>query len=248
VHKVPVDLYTEVLPRRPGLGRHVEHDPQSRDYDIARTAPARINPVHWARHSPILDQGNLPDQGIIILGPDGKPVRGLGSCTGNGMCAWLACEPHCTSAEQASRYDERFAIDLYSLATQVDPWPGEWPPDDTGSSGNAVAKAARSMGYIRSWSWAFSSASLLRALQVGPVIVGVPWFEGMYDPDADGTVWPTGDIIGGHEFLIRGWDGVYLTADNSWGEDWGAAGSFRFTRGTWEALRTHRADVTVPHV
>lgn len=215
---------------RPGLGRHVEHDPRSRDHDIARTVAAEVKPVEWVRHSPILDQG------------------ALGSCTGNAMAGWLACEPHCTSDTAGVVFDERIATDLYSRATRVDPWPGEWPPDDTGSSGNAVAKAARERGWIRSWSWAFTGAALLRALQLGPVIVGVPWFESMYEPDAAGTVEPRGAVAGGHEFLIRGWNGRFLLADNSWGTGFGVNGSFRFTRTAWEVLRSNRADVTVPHV
>src|SRR3982750_980861 len=107
----------------PGLGRHVEHDPRSRDYDITRTAPVDIRPVDWARHSPILDQGQL------------------GSCAGNAMAGWLACEPHCTNEREGGRWAEGEAVELYSLATQMDPYPGVFPPDDTGTSGNAVAKA-----------------------------------------------------------------------------------------------------------
>jgi hypothetical protein len=213
-----------------GLGRLVEHDGRSLAYDIARTVPQEIKPVEWQRHSPILDQGDL------------------GSCTGNAMAGWLACEPHCTSDAEGADLDEQAAVDLYSAATRVDIWPGQWPPDDTGSSGNAVAKAAREMGYITRWSWAFSGLSMLRALQLGPVIVGVPWYESMFDPDVAGTVEPHGDIVGGHEFLVRGWNGRYLLADNSWTASWGRDGSFRFNTLTWETLRKNRADVTVPHI
>lgn len=225
-----VNIHTETLPMFPGAGRHVEHDPRSRDHDVMSRPTPEIKPILWARHSQILDQGQL------------------GSCTGNAMAGWLACEPHCTDDVAGARCDEARALALYSVATQVDPFPGVWPPDDTGSSGNAVAKAARQLGLIRSWSWAFSSTGLLRALQLGPVIVGVPWYENMFNPDAEGTVTATGPIAGGHEFLIRGWDGQFFHADNSWSESWGVAGSFRFNRATWDTLRSNQADVTVPHV
>lgn len=229
-----VDIVTELLPVRPGLGRHVEHDPRSRRFDVA-AAPAAggtsIVPVTWARHSRILDQG------------------ALGSCTGQAMAGWLACEPHCTSDEVGGRWDGPAALALYEAATRLDPFPGQYPPDDTGSSGNAAAKAARALGLIRSWSWAFSTTGLLRALMVGPVIVGVPWFRGMFDPDGRGVVSVSGPVDGGHEFLVRGWTGEFLLCDNSWSERWGPlGGSFLIAPATWEILRRHRADVTVPHV
>jgi hypothetical protein len=228
---VRVDIYLDQLPLAPGLGRHVEHDSRSRGHDIAATVAAvSPQPVEWARHSPILDQGYL------------------GSCTGNAMAGWLACEPHCRSVDAAAVFDEQFAVELYSAATRLDPFDGEWPPDDTGSSGNAVAKAARRIGLIRSWSWAFTWTSLLRALQVSPVIVGVPWYEDMFTPDACGEVQATGRIVGGHEFLVRGWTGTHLVCDNSWSVGWGLHGSFLLSMATWGVLRAHRADVTVPHV
>ena len=231
---------TELIPqsRHPQyrLGRHVEHDPRSWEHDAAHLVPrtVQVRTVEWKRHSPILNQGDL------------------GSCTGNAMAGWLACEPGCTSDAEGSVYTEDFARKLYSIATKVDAFPGEWPPDDTGSSGLAVAKAARGLGLIRRYSWAFTTDGLIRALMLGPVIVGVPWYESMFNPDSNGYVSATVDsgLAGGHEFLIRGYDVIMhrFLADNSWGDGWGAGGSFKFTRSTWDILRGQRADVTVPHV
>lgn len=213
------------------LGRLVEHDPRSRDH----AHPEQVGPassVLWPRLSPILDQGQL------------------GSCTANAMAGWLGCGPHATSTAAAASYDETFAVDLYSAATHLDPFPGAYPPDDTGSSGLAVAKAAKRRGLISSYSWCFTTAALIRALQTGPVIVGVPWYEGMDSPEGDAEVHPTGQIVGGHEFLIRGYESYsgMLLADNSWGTRWGWAGSFRLSLQTWDVLRRGRADVTVPHL
>lgn len=214
------------------LGRLVEHDERSRGFAHPTAGGALGRSVLWARHSPILDQGSL------------------GSCTGNAMSGWLGCEPHCTSPVDAARYDEEYAIRLYSLATKLDRYPGTYPPDDTGSSGLAVAKAARRLGDIRSYSWAFSVMSLLSALQHGPVIVGVPWYDDMFAPDSSGEVHIGGNVAGGHEFLIRGWDAAakLLHCDNSWGTSWGDGGSFRLSLDTWIELRRQDADVTVPHV
>jgi hypothetical protein len=218
------------------FGRLVEHDPRSRWYAIedrrgfdAARNPAVYPDVEWRRWSPILNQGDL------------------GSCTGNAMVGWLGCEPHCSGTDQAAKYDEAYARDMYSQATRLDDIPGHWPDDDTGSSGNAVAKAARMLGEITSYSWAFTTAGLLHALQHGPVIAGIPWYERMSVPDDDGSVHIGGEIEGGHELLIRGWRGGRLLCDNSLGEGWGQAGRFTMSLTVWEHLRRLRADVTIPH-
>ncbi len=236
-----INVETEFLDESPGpggrLGRHVEHDPRSKSYAITGpAAPLVREPIMWDRFSAILDQGEL------------------GSCTGNAMAGWLGCFPHVDSVEAAVPFDEELAVELYRDATRLDPFPGSWPPNDTGSSGLAVAKAAKRRGLIAGYGWAFTTDALVLALQIAPVIVGVPWFAGFDRPDDKGLVKATGPIRGGHEFLIRGWtpdpngegsQGL-LHADNSWGTRWGVRGSFCFTTATWDKLRRNRADVTVP--
>jgi hypothetical protein len=239
VVQIDITLYEE----RPGvgrLGRHREHDPRSRAYAVEPAAAGKVDrsPILWDRYSAILDQGDI------------------GACTGNAMAGWLGCAPHCTSKADAAQYDETFALKLYSLATRLDRIPGYYSPgdpdsQDAGSSGLAVAKAARKLALIRSYGWAFSLNGLIHALRSGPVIVGVPWFSGMDHPDRNGLIEATGEIRGGHEFLIRGWqpsgplDGVF-TADNSWGPSWARNGSMFFTAKTWTELAAQQADVTVP--
>lgn len=239
-------IYVETLPELPGvgrLGRKIEHDLRSLAYAIERDLAALFRatppptPVEWKRHSPILDQGST------------------GSCTGNAMAGWLGTEPNSANATAAARWDEAAAVALYSLATRLDHFPGNYPPDDTGSSGLAVAKAAQRDGLIGGYGWARTTLGLLHALARGPVIVGTVWLSGMDDPDANGYVTTEGDVRGGHEYLIRGWDvdphtgRPYLTADNSWSDQWGISGSFRIWLHDWEnTLRKQRADVTIPHL
>lgn len=225
------------------LGRHIEHDVRSLEYavenQLGSLLPAeKYGAVEHKRWSPILDQGSL------------------GSCTGNAMAGWLGCEPYCLEPvpEGAPDYDEALAVKLYEVATRLDSFPGQYPPEDTGSSGLAVAKAARQLGFIGSYGHATSVAGLLHALQTAPVIVGVPWYSGFDTPDAHGMVHVSGAVRGGHEFLIRGYtpgatlnDGVLL-ADNSWSSSWGDNGSFRFTLGDWQTLRVQHADVTIPRL
>jgi hypothetical protein len=210
------------------LGRHVEHDSRSRLYDVESRGETRaLVPKRWPRVSPIFNQ------------------HALGSCTGMAMAGWLGSSPHCGDPNM---FRENEAVWLYAGATRLDVFSGEWPPTDTGSSGLGVAKAARMLGMIRGWTQAFTTEAMLQALMASPVMIGSIWTDGMFDPDPTGEVKPTGAVAGGHEYLVRGWDGQYLWCDNSWGPDWGPlGGSFRLSMASWEILRGQQADVIIPH-
>ena len=213
------------------LGRHVDHDPRSRGFAHPEPVAGQVvQPVLWPRYSKILSQGDL------------------GACTGNAMAGWLGTAPHCRTAEQGVRYDEAYAVALYSKATRLDNVLGHYPPTDTGSTGLAVAKAAKVLGEISSYTWAFTTSALLHALQHGPVIAGITWYQQMFEPGSAGEVRIGGDVAGGHEILIRGFQAGYLLCDNSWGTGWGVNGSFRLSLATWERLRAEQADVTIPHL
>jgi papain like protease len=218
------------------LGRHIEHDVRSLEHivDAGLALTTTIRPVRWERFSPILDQGDV------------------GSCTGNAMTGWLGCAPHCVSAVAAAQYDEPYALRVYELATQLDAFPGTYPPDDTGSSGLAVAKAAQQLHQISAYHWARTTAGLLRALMHQPVIVGITWYSSFDTPAANGTVTiaPDAYVRGGHEVLVRGYDTTRdaLLCDNSWGPGFGLDGSFWLPIAVWNKLRTQGADVIVPVV
>lgn len=217
------------------LGRHVEHDERSRAYAVEEmTAPA-IHEVHHRSHGAVLDQGNL------------------GSCTGNAMAGAINTDPVHRLGE--SLLTEANAVSIYEAATVIDGIDGVYPPTDTGSSGLAVAKVAKSRGEIAGYSHAFSILGAVSALMKVPVITGVPWYEGFDHPDpTTGMVEIAGQIRGGHEFRVIGFvpassgdllDGVAI-AVNSWGRDWGINGRFRFTARTWAELLAEDGDVTVP--
>ena len=218
------------------LGRRVEVDERSRAYAIeAHPAAASLRKTStlWQRYSPILDQGSV------------------GSCTGNAMAGALGCWPFSRTSGDAERWTEVAAVDLYARATRLDPYPGAYPPDDTGSSGLAVAKAARQLGAIKGWRHAYTLDALLHALQSGPLIVGAPWHADMFTPAADGSVAPAGPIEGGHEWLVRGWDAdkQALRCDNSWSASWGPlGGSFLVPGIAWDQLLREGADAIAPHL
>jgi hypothetical protein len=215
------------------LGRHVEHDPRSRAYAYEAEAGLTLIAVEHKRHGSIFDQGHL------------------GSCTGNAACGAKNTEPlyHAGSSHLIA---ETGAVDIYSLATRLDGLSdGYWPPHDTGSSGLAAAKAMRQEGMIGSYKHAFDMDAALTALQAGPVITGVDWYEGFDTPDANGLVKIAGQIRGGHELVARGYtpapnpDDALILLDNSWGLAYGVDGSFYWTVGTWKQLLAAQGDVTI---
>ncbi|WP_161552075.1 hypothetical protein [Mycobacterium xenopi] len=143
---------------------------------------------------------------------------------------------------------ENDALELYKLATRLDNVPGTYPPDDTGSSGLAVCKAGKQLGYLSSYRHAFGFDHFCAALQIQPVIVGTDWTADMFDPDSKGFVKPTGQVEGGHEYLALGIDytAEVLTFLNSWSDGWGDKGRFYMTFADFEKLLAAQGDVCAP--
>jgi hypothetical protein len=233
------------------FGRLVEHDPRSLAYAHGVLPKSALQSVSWTRRTPILDQGNL------------------GSCTGNAACGLLgtdsagrtatgtvtitaagAAASHGLIAAGEHALDETFAVALYSLATVLDSYPGQYPPTDTGSSGLGAAKALKALGLASSYTHAFSLAAVTSALQSGPVLLGTVWLQSMFSPAADGRI-PvdrTSPVAGGHELEITGWDATtdryWLT--NSWGPSWSQGGRGYVTGADLGWLLSQQGDITVP--
>lgn len=213
------------------LGRHVAHDPRSRNYAVQELV--KLRSVRHRSRIGILDQGQL------------------GSCTGN---AAVKCISHTGFWPKASTVltadlgaDEEYAVGVYSDATRVDDVRGTYPPTDTGSSGLAVAKVLQRRGLIAGYQHAFSLEAALSAITKQTVIVGIPWYSGMFDPDADGFIYPTGQVEGGHEICVDEINvaGRYIEFPNSWGTSWGRKGRARIHWDDFGELLADQGDVTV---
>lgn len=212
------------LPNR--LGRHVEHDERSRSFAFAAPQPMPVRDVVWRRLVPAYDQGNL------------------GSCTANALCGALSTRPY----RHRFVSQHRTIIPVYSEATRLDTFPGDYPPNDTGSSGLAVAKAALRRGWISRYEHVFAFDALLQALMVGPVIVGTDWHVGMFNAEPDGRVRPIGNTAGGHEYQAFGVDATErrIWFFNSWGTGWGVGGGrFYMTFADFVDLLSNQGDATV---
>lgn len=213
----PPVLETRELPEAPDLphrlGRHVAHDSRSRRFAFVPPAPVPLRDVAWRRRVPPYDQG-----ADVTLG--GVVYHGLGSCTFNATCGQLSTAPH----RHRFRSQQKIA-EGYCEETRIDPFPGEMPPEDTGSSGLAGAKVALSRGWCSRYDHAFSFDAMLQALMTGPTMAGTVWRGNMFKPDGDGRLHPTGGDVGGHEYEQYGVDVERrrVWCWQSWG-NWGPLG------------------------
>lgn len=230
--------FIDEYPGRGRLGRHVGHDERSRAYALSEDLlpSTYTSAVHEVR-IPVLDQGDL------------------GSCTGNAAEAFVGCDPLYDAVPETlaarptgdAHVDESQAVALYSAATKLDEFRGQYPPTDTGSSGLGVAKAAQKAGLISGYQHAFSLDTALKALSASPLIVGVNWYEGFDQPNAAGFARISGSVRGGHEFLLYGIDAgaQHVLARNSWGTSFGVDGCFSFSFDDLGRLLSEDGDATL---
>jgi len=205
------------------LGRKVNHDPKSLAYPAVTTAAHK--PVTHPTYGAVLDQGQV------------------GSCVGNA--AAHALNTRGLHRPRTPILHEADALAIYAAATAIDPYPGTYPAEDTGTDANSAAKALRDQGRIDGWSHCFGLDHVLGALQLGPVMLGISWHASMFTPDARGFVHPDGNVVGGHETLIRGDDGKgSVLVRNSWGRGWGLAGHYRLTYDDLAELLADQGDAT----
>lgn len=204
-------------------------DERSRSYPV-RQGIMKLLPVVrrnklW-RIGPILDQGRE------------------GACVGYGWTAEALSTPIAVDLNRVRadvpRDPEAFARYIYHTAQKVDEWEGEYYE---GTSVLAGAKAMMGAGLLKEYRWSFTINDVLYAvLRRGPVVIGVWWYESMYDAP-NGLLRVNGELAGGHCLTVVGFlragasiklaggktltnpldqDGFIL--QNSWGPDWGING------------------------
>lgn len=200
-----------------------EFDEQSRAFPIRTLiAAARPRNCRWTAGAH-LDQGSE------------------GACVGFSWSGELLAKPMALSM-----VDNTFAREVYREAQKVDEWPGE---SYSGTSVLAGAKVIKTMGYIGSYRWCFGLNDLLLALSWnGPVILGVNWYDGMYNTDPQGYVHVTGTQVGGHAIMAYGINVTeqYVLLRNSWGADWGVRGDCKVSWADMDRLLHEQGEACVP--
>lgn len=176
-----------------------QFDPKSLQYPIRQLVAAKPRRSYTWRVPVKLDQGYE------------------GACVGFGWTHERAARP-----KEHPEMTNNDARSVYYRARQLDVWPGE---NYEGTSVIAGAKTAVEKGWISEYRWALGPGATAAendlALAVGykgPAVIGSYWYEGMMEPDENGFLRPTGDILGGHCYLAHGYN-VKLGYKiwNSWG-------------------------------
>lgn len=180
-------------------------DDRNLPYRVAAAPPALTERSRfWAPPLTVLDQGRE------------------GACVGHGVTHEYGASP------VRGKVSNALAYEVYRAAQRIDEWEGE---NYSGTSVRAGMLVGRDRGWWEGFRWALNMGELRAALELGPVVIGVDWYEGMYDAPG-GIVRPTGRVVGGHCLLITGYTprhpGIRSPAwrlRNSWGRTWGINGT-----------------------
>ncbi len=203
------------------LGRDVVHDPESRRYAADRSVDL---PTRSFRHR--------------YYNPRPNPDQPVGCCTGCDACVKANTAGNRVRGVTLNMDD---ALRIYSRASQIDPWPGSYPPDDTGSSGLAACKASKEFGIIARYEWLFGGVDqLVTRLRDKPVGVGAVWMWDMFNPDpVTGLVSLSGGDAGGHQWTAVGYNKKLDAVEGlCWWDGWGLnrSGLFRIRRRDLQTL------------
>jgi hypothetical protein len=209
--------------RDPRLDRLIQYDERSRAFrSVEGIEDKPLRSYTWNKKV-WLDQGSE------------------GACVGFSIAHELAARP-----VVVPNVTPELATFIYKEAQKVDPWEGE---DYSGTSVLAGAQVAKSLGYFDEYRWAFGEEDLARTIGYrGPCVLGIRWYQGMFNTDGKGYVHPTGGVMGGHAILC---DSFNLKLNryrlsNSWGKDWGMSGYCYVTREDMALLLEQDGEAMIP--
>lgn len=204
-----------------GLGLRADFkDPKDDNFRFLLTReeePVAIKTTRHAYFDHILDQGYT------------------GTCVGHSTKYLLAMGP----IIEIDVYEDPSAFALYRAMTLKDPWPENDNGDVMfGTSMNAAGHVLRDMGRIGRWEHSESVDDLIKFIAGrradgsrtgGPALVGIPWYTGMYETDAEGFLHATGRIDGYHAIALPHYnvERDFFWFPNSWG----------YSFGPWDAAR-----------
>ncbi len=167
----------------------------------------------------------IPDQG------------NTGHCVGFGWLNFGNCDP------VMDGWPNDRGHEIYYKAKEYDGEPG----NENGSSTLSGVKAFMDFGKLKDSAYAFATSLedvKIWTLANGPVVTGSDWYDGMFYPDSNGVVVPSGWVAGGHEYMIIGYEretDLFHYA-NSWGTGFGIDGKFYMHAVDYEKLMRQQGD------
>jgi hypothetical protein len=152
-----------------------------------------------------------------------------GHCVGFGWAGWVDAMP------VEGNYQNADGHAIYYECKVID---GE-PLAENGSYVRSGALALRARGRLAAFAFAQNTNEIDDWINNnGPIVVGTAWTDDMFNPDSKGLVKPTGNVAGGHCYLMLekvDADDTYVF-QNSWGSSWGQNGRFRMKRSDFGSL------------
>jgi papain like protease len=208
-------------PNDPRLGRVAEFDDKSKLFSVGpklrEAAPSTATRKTWPLNLR-LNQGQTP------------------KCVGNAFAHEYAAGP------DTHRVNQDFASEWYRQAQDRDQWAGS---DYEGSSTLGGCKAGVDCHNVKEYLWCFTLQEVIDTiLHFGPVITGTNWYRGMFRPSDSGFIVPTGQMDGGHEYILRGVNVTreFFLMTNSWGRFWGRNGDAKISFSDYDRLRLEDGD------
>lgn len=203
--------------------RLIAFDERSRQFPIRAVVPKRPRSYTW-------NVGIHLDQGSE------------GACVGFAWSHEVAARPVITKG-----ITNEFARNrVYKEAQKIDEWEGE---SYEGTSVLAGAKIIQQLGGMGEYRWAFGLDDLRLAVgHAGPAVLGVNWYEGMFDADGEGFIHATGQLYGGHAIVCFGvnQNEGYFKLHNSWGADWGHGGACKIRFDQMAKLLSEYGEACIP--
>jgi hypothetical protein len=214
------------------LARLVHFDERSRGFPVRAALEAGAVPRSYTWSC-----GQCLDQG-----PDG-------ACVGFSMTHELIARPAVVRGLTAKFAKEQ----VYWEAQKIDPWSGgSYPgasPTYEGTSVLAGIKVLQKLGYVTEYRWAFGLEDLVLAVgHCGPAVLGIPWYDGMFDMASCGYLHVTGQVAGGHAILCNGVNVKKKTFNlhNSWGPGWGHGGDATVSWDEMDRLLHEDGEAVIP--
>lgn len=216
-----------VNPEDYGLGRRALHDPRDKNFPVLAMIQAKEvlrSYRNWNANGWWGDQTNTPQ------------------CVGYSLAHMLADGPVTHKGTKPPVPPQA----IYNEAQKVDEWEGE---NYDGTSVRAGAKWLQQKGYISEYRWAWDEPTLAKfILTTGPAVIGIYWYESMFEPDEKGLIEIDGYIAGGHAIKVDGYNdktGLYRLKQ-SWGRAWGKNGFCYVHKNTMARLIAEDGEICLP--